>query len=116
MPTFIKSDQMPVAEQGDGWRLVRLAGAVEMGAPAMDAHRWSIAPGAGTPVRVHGDKEQMLYVIAGAGIVHVNGDELPLERETMLWLEPGDAYSFEAGPAGLEILQGAAPGESAERS
>jgi hypothetical protein len=29
----------------------------------------------------------------------------------VLWVEPGEKYQFIAGPQGLEILQGYAPGE-----
>jgi len=114
MPRLIKPEQMPVAEKGEGWQISLLAGTAEIGSPAMVARRWSLMPGAKGPGRAHLNKEQLLYVIAGSGIAHIGQEQLKLERETMLWLETGDTYQFEAGPQGLEILQGYAPGNPDE--
>lgn len=111
MPNIVAPENMAVHRQGDGWVELTLADAETFGAPAMVARRWSFEPGARGPKRTQGDVEQMLYVIRGSGVAHVGGRQLQLERETMLWLEPGDEYQIEAGAAGLEILQGYAPGE-----
>ena len=35
----------------------------------------------------------------------IGGDRLRLDRESVVWLEPDDAYSLEAGPGGLEVLE-----------
>jgi quercetin dioxygenase-like cupin family protein len=53
----------------------------------------------------------LLYVIRGSGTAVVNGEDMPLNDESVLWLEPGEQYQFIAGADGLEILQGYAPGE-----
>ncbi len=111
MPNILNPEEMNIRHQGDGWTELTLADSQAIGAPAMVARRWSLVPHARGPERVHGEVEQLLYVIRGSGVAIVGDERLPLEPETMLWLEPGDRYQFEAGDAGLEILQGYAPGE-----
>jgi quercetin dioxygenase-like cupin family protein len=79
----------------------------------MTARRWTLQPGAIGPERVHGDVDQLLYVVRGTGAAVVNGQEFALGPESILWLEPGEAYHFVAGSNGLEIIQGYAPGDPA---
>jgi glyoxylate utilization-related uncharacterized protein len=55
--------------------------------------------------------EQMLYVISGGGKAVVDGEDFALDTESVLWVEQGEQYQFVAGDAGLDILQGYAPGE-----
>lgn len=105
MPTLVSPDQMQV-QQGDGWTLTTLAGADQAN---MVARRWLIAPNARTPEAVHGDCDQLLYVIRGSGTAVANGEDLPLDHESVLWLETSDRYYFAAGPEGMEILQGYTP-------
>jgi hypothetical protein len=57
----------------------------------------------------HGEGEGLVYVISGNGLVRIGEEHLPLEPESVLWLEPGDSFTFQAGTQGLEILQGYAP-------
>ena len=111
MPIILKPEIMETETTGHGWRKTTLADHKTIGTSAIVARRWSFEPLATGPEQVHGDPEQLLYVISGTGTVRVNGDTLPLERETVIWLEGGDAYQFIAGENGLEILQGYAPWE-----
>jgi quercetin dioxygenase-like cupin family protein len=97
-------------QQGDGWTEITLADAQIIGAPAMVARRWILAPGATGPEQVQNDVDQLLYVIRGSGLALVNGEEFRLSEESLLWLEPGEHYYFMGGDEGLEILQGYAPG------
>jgi quercetin dioxygenase-like cupin family protein len=111
MPVIIKADEMRLTSQGKGWVETTLADSKSIGTPAMVARRWSFEPYALGPLNIHGEAEQLLYVIQGGGEAHVNSEIYPLEGETMLWLEHADQYQFKAGADGLEILQGYAPGE-----
>jgi quercetin dioxygenase-like cupin family protein len=111
MPIIVRPNEMKVYLQGEGWSAITLADSHIIGAPAMVARRWTLKAGARGPEQIHGEVEQLLYVIRGSGTAVVGTEYLPLEPETMLWLEPGDRYHFEAGDEGLEILQGYAPGE-----
>jgi quercetin dioxygenase-like cupin family protein len=111
MPIIVRPGQMRVHRQGEGWTEVILADRQTIGTPAIVARRWSLAPHARGPEMTRGEAEHMLYVIHGSGVAHVGGERLPLEPESVLWLEPGDRCQVEAGEHGLEILQGCAPGE-----
>jgi quercetin dioxygenase-like cupin family protein len=110
MPVIINPETMPI-EQSEGWTRITLADAETIGAPAMVARRLALAPGAVGPELVQDEVDQLLYVIRGSGLAVVNGQEFQLGEESVLWLEPGERYYFIAGDAGLEILQGYAPGE-----
>ena len=76
----------------------------------MVARRWILEPRAKGPELVQGNTDQLLYVIKGSGSAIVNGKEMSLTDESVLWLEPGEQYQFIAGENKLEILQGYAPG------
>jgi quercetin dioxygenase-like cupin family protein len=111
VPVILNHAQMQIETSGEGWTKTTLADRNTIGTSAIAAQRWSIEPNAAGPEISHGSTDQLLYVIFGGGIVRVNGDTFALEREAILWLEPGDMYQFIAGESGLEILQGYAPGE-----
>ena len=111
MPIIVNADETKVTRTGPGWTEVTLADAQNIGAPAMIACRWVIEPGAQGPELVQGEVDQLLYVIQGNGLAIVDGQEFPLDDESVLWVEPGERYHFVAGENGLEILQGYAPGE-----
>ena len=111
MPIILKPENMEVEVAEEGWTKTTLADHNTIGTTAIVARRWSFEPLACGPEQVHGDNDQLLYVISGDGSVRVNGESLPLGKETLLWLEQGDVYQFLAGENGLEILQGYAPGE-----
>jgi quercetin dioxygenase-like cupin family protein len=111
MPIIIKPHEMQTEERRAGWKSTTLADEQAIGAASIVARRWSFEPAGKTETLVHGNVEQLLYVIGGSGTAFANGEELALEPESMLWLDPGDEYRLEAGPDGLEILQGFAPEE-----
>ena len=110
MPIIINAADVKVT-RGQGWTRLTVADAEVIGAPAMVTRRWIFEAGAEGPTLEQGDTDQLLYVIRGSGKAMVNGQEMPLTVESVLWVEPGEQYQFVAGPDGLEILQGYAPGE-----
>lgn len=110
MPIIVDTQDVRVTRQGAGWKEITLADVQIIGAPAMVARRWVLEPQAQGPELIHGETDQLLYVIYGSGNAIVNGEKLPLDEESVLWLEPGERYHFLAGKDGLEILQGYAPG------
>jgi quercetin dioxygenase-like cupin family protein len=111
MPTIVRKEDVSVSGQGPGWKVITLADSTAIGEPAMVARRWNFDPGAEGPETLHGDQDQLLYVIRGSGRAIVDGQTFELDHESVLWLEPGETYHFLAGDDGLEILQGYAPGE-----
>ncbi len=111
MPIILNPEKMAMETSGEGWTKITLADLPSIGTAAIAARRWSFKPMATGPEQKHKDADEMLYVISGGGSIRVNGESLPLDRETVLWLEQGDVYQLMAGEKGLEVLQGYAPGE-----
>lgn len=111
MPILVRSEDMKTEHHSEGWTETTLADDQTIGTPAMVARRWTFAPNARGPETTHGPAEQLLYVIRGSGAAFVGKERLPLDPESVLWLEPGDRYHLEADKDGLEVLQGYAPGE-----
>ena len=110
MPIIVNAEDVKMTE-GDGWIQLTVADPEMIGAPAMTARRWVLEAGAQGPELVQGEAEQLLYIIRGSGTAIVNGEEMPVSDEFVLWVEPGERYQFVAGEDGLEILQGYAPGD-----
>ena len=110
MPIIVNPKDTKITK-GSGWTQITVANTQIMGAPAMVACRWIIEAGAHGPQLEQGDKDQLLYVIRGSGKAVVDGQDMPLNNESVLWVEPGEKYQFFAGEESLEILQGYAPGE-----
>lgn len=111
MPIIIDAEKTQVARRGNGWTEFTLVDAQIIGDPALVARRWILEPSAQGPEMIHGDADQLLYVIRDDGCAVVNGEEMPLNEESVLWLEAGERYQFLAGEDGLELLQGYAPGD-----
>jgi mannose-6-phosphate isomerase-like protein (cupin superfamily) len=111
MAIVCKPKAMKVHSKGEGCTVTTLADKTTIGTSAIGAYRWSFNKNSHGPELVHGECEQLLFVISGRGIALVNGKSYTLETEAVLWLNPRDVYQFMAGEDGLEILQGFAPGE-----
>jgi mannose-6-phosphate isomerase-like protein (cupin superfamily) len=99
-----------IEAHGDGWAVRRIAGRQLFGGAAMAAFHWSLEAHVSGPQFAHGEYDEMFYVITGGGTAVIGGHRLPLEAESLIWLEPGDSGYFEAGEQGLQILQAYAPG------
>ena len=70
------------------------------GSIGLDARRFALAPGERLEGRAP-EAETLWYVVAGTGNVSGHG----LEHESVVVLDPGEAWSLEAGGDGLEILE-----------
>jgi redox-sensitive bicupin YhaK (pirin superfamily) len=66
----------------------------------MTLDRIRLEAGARGPTIEHRGADTFLYVVEGSG----TAGDLALERETMIWLEPGDRLQLAAGRQGLEVL------------
>ncbi len=62
------------------------------------------APGRSSPRAPEAGKQEILYVVSGAGALHLNG-ERPLEADTGAYVLPEDSYEIEnPGPEELVIV------------
>lgn len=68
--------------------------------PGLSLRLVELVPGA--QLELSGDGETMAYVVEGRGETALG----PLEPESMVWLDPGDALALEAGVGGLRLLVG----------
>jgi hypothetical protein len=66
--------------------------------PGMTARLVELEPAA--QMELSGDGETMAYVVEGRGATALG----PLEPESVVWLDDGDALDLEAGPGGLVLL------------
>jgi len=110
MPTLVLPDHARLEKSGPNWQIWALVSSSVTGAPVLKLRRWVLAPRACTPLSTHTTvQERFFYVIKGAGTVTVNNERHPLAQESIVWIEPGDQWSFNAGPQGLELLEAIAP-------
>jgi len=64
-----------------------------------------LEPGARAPfAHCHSHDEEVYVVVAGDGRAIVEGEVVELRPWSALWVPPGSARSFAAGPDGLELL------------
>jgi quercetin dioxygenase-like cupin family protein len=85
-----------------------------VGAAFRTMHRIELAAGSRTIALKH-EMEAAYYVIRGDGIVQdpENESTEPLVEGSMIFVEPGTAYTFEAGGAGILLLGGPCPADPA---
>ena len=67
--------------------------------------------------RATGERQEVLYVASGRGLLHAVGEAHGLEPDTGAFLVPGDRYEVEnPGPGELVLVSVAAPCEGSRRS
>ena len=107
---FRRADLPHLRSTRDGRdRLDLVTDAVPVAARRIRADRIVYHPGG---CQIDREAERFLYVMGGEGAVVIGGERLPLDQESVVGLEPGDAYSLEAGPGGLEVLEATSQGEA----
>jgi len=74
------------------------------GAPHFAMRRFCISPGGYTPYHRH-DWEHEVYILSGSGVLVVEGEQYPLERDTAALVAPGEKHQFRAtGDKPLKML------------
>jgi quercetin dioxygenase-like cupin family protein len=111
MRRYVTAEERVVVRDADGVSERVIADTELFGAVRMSARVLELAPGVRAPGLTAEAGETMAYVIRGGGSAHVDGDELPLVHESMLWIEPGEVCELAAGDEGLELLVAHAPGD-----
>lgn len=93
----------------NGVLLTTLANAAMLGVEALDVQRFTLEAEADTPSFGAAQAERFVYVIRGEGDARVAGESFPLAPESILWIEPADVFSLQAGLQGLDVLLCRAP-------
>jgi mannose-6-phosphate isomerase-like protein (cupin superfamily) len=107
-------DVAPVRESGTAEARVTIDRAC--GCEALEQRVLCFAPGR-SEERETGDRQELLFVSAGRGALHRDGQEHTLEPGTGAYLVPGERWSIDnPGPDDLELVSVTAPCEAHARS
>jgi mannose-6-phosphate isomerase-like protein (cupin superfamily) len=100
---YVVSEREVAERREDGdTAAVRTTLDVSAGCARLEQHVIRFAPGRSRPRRL-GDRQEVLYVAAGEGRVHVAGEAHPLEPGTGVYLAAGDEYEVE-NPGGDDVV------------
>jgi quercetin dioxygenase-like cupin family protein len=108
MPTIFERKDLPVAEKS-GVNITTLANQAMLGTDALQVQHILLEREAKSESFDAENAERFAYVVRGTGQAHVRGQDFPLDPESVLWLEKGDVFHFEASADGLEVLLCHAP-------
>jgi quercetin dioxygenase-like cupin family protein len=102
---------LPIVEGDGAARAIVWPG---VGATLRSMHRIALAAGSRT-IELRHPMEAVYYVMQGDGAVRDpdDGGEEPLIEGSMIHIEPGTAYRFEAGGSGMLLLGGPCPADPA---
>ncbi len=106
-PPVINRDEVKPQEAAEGdIRFVRRTLAAAAGAARIGASHYLVPPGARQmPVHVHGDEEEIFYVLGGEGLSWQRGAACSVTPGDVVVHPPrGDPHTFLAGDSGLELL------------
>lgn len=104
MPTIVPRDGVRDGGGGPGWVRSILVAPDLGGVSAMALERLVVDAGAHGPALEGRGRERFLYVVRGSGTAMGAGEGIPLEHETIVWIEAGDRLRLVAGTEGLEVL------------
>lgn len=110
MPIILEPGDLPGRHEGNVSRTI-LADSAVLGTNALQVERLVIGAGGSTAVVPAMNAERFVYVVRGAGQAHVGNESHGLEPESILWIEPRESYTLEAGSQELEVLVCLAPSE-----
>jgi quercetin dioxygenase-like cupin family protein len=104
------NDDCPELPLIDGDGIARAVVWPGVGASMRSMHQIRLERGARTNEQSH-PMEAVYYVMAGSGQVFDpnEGEADPIVEGSMVHIEPGTAYRFEAGPDGMILLGGPCP-------
>jgi mannose-6-phosphate isomerase-like protein (cupin superfamily) len=115
--TFVvdEADVEPSREEGDTAN-VRVTFNASNGCERLEQRVIRFAPGRSRE-RTLADQQEVLYVVAGSGQLHLAGETYALEPETGVFIAPGETYAVESsGPGELMAVSVLAPEDRAAAS
>jgi len=88
----------------------------ETGSALLEQRVTRYAPGRSHP-RGGGERDELLYVVSGAGTLELEGERHPLEPDSGVYVRAGETYAVEnGGPDELLVVSAAVPVEQVYRS
>jgi uncharacterized cupin superfamily protein len=120
VPTIVNRADVPEREVSEGdIAFVRRRLGAAAGAQRIGASLYVVAPGARQmPVHVHGDEEEIFFVLAGSGVSYEATRPQPQVHpvtagDTIVHRPNGRPHTFLAGDGGLQLLAYSSPTETA---
>jgi mannose-6-phosphate isomerase-like protein (cupin superfamily) len=114
MPTIFEPNDLPVRKK-DGVTHITLADAARLGTDALQVEHVKVEAGKASEFASVMEAERFLYVIRGTGQAQVGDETFPLAPESMLWIEPGEMFTVEAGEEQLGALVCKAPAKTTDQ-
>jgi len=108
MPTIFEPKDLPVTGK-NGTHITTLANQAMLGTDALQVQHILLETDAKSGSFGAENSERFAYVVRGKGHASVGEQDFPLDPESVLWLEKGDVFHFEASADGLEVLLCRAP-------
>ena len=99
-----------VLKPGDGERLpgerrTFVKASPQTGTQGAEMFRDTMPPGTSTGVHVHHQADEFFYVVSGKGLALVDGTELPVEADDIVFVPRGHDHRVKSsGPAPLELV------------
>jgi mannose-6-phosphate isomerase-like protein (cupin superfamily) len=99
-----------VLKAGDGERLpgerrTLVKATPQTGTQGAEMFRDTMPPGTSTGVHVHHQADEFFYVVSGKGLALVDGTELPVEADDIVFVPRGHDHRVKSsGPAPLELV------------
>jgi mannose-6-phosphate isomerase-like protein (cupin superfamily) len=99
-----------VLKPGDGERLpgerrTFVKASPQTGTQGAEMFRDTMPPGTSTGVHVHDHADEFFYVISGKGLALVDGNELPVEADDIVFVPRGHDHRVKSsGPTPLELV------------
>jgi len=108
--SYVDLDDIEPAGPGGAVRFVRR----ELGATAFGINQFSLPPGAAGLEHDESEtqQEEVIVVLAGSGVLRVDGDELELSPGRFVRLDPETTRVPVAGPDGLTFITVGSPREA----
>jgi mannose-6-phosphate isomerase-like protein (cupin superfamily) len=114
--TFVVAEEDVAASRREGdTALEKLVLGEHTGSPRLEQRVVRYAAGRSLP-RGEEDRDELLYVVSGAGTLHLDGEPHPLEPDSGLYVRAGETYAIEnAGPDEVVIVATTVPLEHVNR-
>lgn len=90
---YTQIESSPVETEGAQGVTIRWLISESDGAPNFAMRLFEVEPGGQTPLHTH-SWEHELFVLEGEGVVWQEGEEMPIQSGTVVYVSPGEKHCF----------------------